>query len=376
MDTEDGNWFESESFWVEMFPFMFPETRFAAAVENVPKIASLTGVGAGSMLDLACGPGHYAIPLAQAGYRGDGRRPHAQFLLDAARERAARAGTDVESIEADMRNFARPTAFDLAISMGSHRSAISTTRRRIAACSRTVRTSLKPGGAFFCWITLARNCWPRRFQPTRFGIAPRRHALGVAPANGHRRLVAHRWRMDPARGGPCHDVPPPALALLGLARSAISSRASASPTFRSMDLWTGLRMARRRSGLWSSAQTSFLNRRLRRFGLAQGRFERRRAKTEPCQSPSTRPGVERAAKIGNRRPARLATVDRAAPATRSGSVRSPRRRRVASRKSRRLASSTTDRCADFVAVRAMSRPAPIPADDAGAVNAAPRPSVV
>ena len=97
-------------------------------------------------------------------------------------------------------------------------------------------------------------------------------------------------------------------------------------------------MARRHSGWLSSAQTSFLMADAP-IRVSPGPLRGRRAKTQPCQSPSTRPGVERAAKIGNRRPARLATVDRAAPATRSGSVRSPRRRRVASRESRPLASS-------------------------------------
>ena len=69
MDTEDGNWFESDSNWAATFPFMFPETSFAAAAENIPKIATLTGIAAGHVLDLACGPGRYAIPLCKPAMR-------------------------------------------------------------------------------------------------------------------------------------------------------------------------------------------------------------------------------------------------------------------------------------------------------------------
>ena len=102
MDSEDGNWFESESFWTAMFPFMFPETSFTAAADNVPKIAALTGVSGGNVLDLACGPGRYAIPLAQAGYVVTGV-DRTRFLLKIARERAGRAGANVEWVEQDMR---------------------------------------------------------------------------------------------------------------------------------------------------------------------------------------------------------------------------------------------------------------------------------
>ena len=117
MDSEDGNWFESESFWTAMFPCMFPETSFTAAADNVPKIAALAGVSSGNVLDLACGPGRYAIPLAQAGYVVTGV-DRTRFLLKIARERAGRAAANVEWVEQDMREFLRPAGRNTEIEGG------------------------------------------------------------------------------------------------------------------------------------------------------------------------------------------------------------------------------------------------------------------
>ena len=153
-----------------MFPFMFPETRLAAAVENVPKLASLTGVAGGTLLDLACGPGPYAIPLAQAGYRVTGV-DRTRFLLNAARERAARAsGQPVEWIEADMHNLAEQAAFDLAISMFTSFGYFDdpAENRRVLT---NVLASLKPGGVFLL-DHLGKELLAAKSQPTRSESLP------------------------------------------------------------------------------------------------------------------------------------------------------------------------------------------------------------
>jgi SAM-dependent methyltransferase len=116
MDADDGNWFESESLWARLFPYMFAEQQFAAAIENVPKIVALSGISGGALLDLACGPGRCAVPFAQAGFRVTGV-DRTRFLLDKARERVGNAGVSVELVEQDMREFVRPSTFDLAINV-------------------------------------------------------------------------------------------------------------------------------------------------------------------------------------------------------------------------------------------------------------------
>ena len=40
-------WFEDESFWRELYPYMFDENRFAQADEQVRKVLKLTGIRRG-----------------------------------------------------------------------------------------------------------------------------------------------------------------------------------------------------------------------------------------------------------------------------------------------------------------------------------------
>jgi hypothetical protein len=51
-----AEWLENEHFWVDLYPFLFPEKRFQAAVEEIEKIVALTGFQGNTVLDLCCGP--------------------------------------------------------------------------------------------------------------------------------------------------------------------------------------------------------------------------------------------------------------------------------------------------------------------------------
>ncbi len=109
-------WFESEDFWRDFYPYMFPPERFAAAKEEVSRIMALTQCSGGSLLDLCCGPGRHAVQFAQCGFRVTGvdRSP---FLLERAREHASEAGVSIEWIMEDMRRFVRPGTFDIACNL-------------------------------------------------------------------------------------------------------------------------------------------------------------------------------------------------------------------------------------------------------------------
>jgi len=109
-------WFESEDFWSDFYPYMFPAERFAAAKDDVARIVTLTQCSGGKVLDLCCGPGRHAVEFAQRGFQVTGvdRSP---WLLDRAREHAAQAGAAVEWVEEDMRRFVRPATFDLACNL-------------------------------------------------------------------------------------------------------------------------------------------------------------------------------------------------------------------------------------------------------------------
>ncbi|MGC9947700.1 MAG: class I SAM-dependent methyltransferase [Bryobacteraceae bacterium] len=137
-------WFENEEFWKTFYPYMFGDRQLAAAPGEVERVLALSGVAGGRVLDLCCGPGRHSLILARKGLAVTGvdRSP---FLLDKAR--ASTAGAGVELVEADMRDFVRPRAFDLALSLFTSFGYFDT-REEDLAVLRNVRTSLKTGGVF------------------------------------------------------------------------------------------------------------------------------------------------------------------------------------------------------------------------------------
>lgn len=109
-------WFENEDFWRELYPYMFPAERFAAAGEQTGQILELTRFSGRKVLDLCCGPGRHSIDFARRGLEVTGV-DSSRFLLDRARERANDAGVPVDWVLEDMRRFRRPAAFHLACSI-------------------------------------------------------------------------------------------------------------------------------------------------------------------------------------------------------------------------------------------------------------------
>ena len=109
-------WFENETFWSELYPYMFDEQRLAAADEQMRKIIKLTGVRRGTVLDLCCGPGRHSVALAKRKFQVTGV-DRTRFLLNKARQRAKSARVRVEFVRADMREFVRPASFNLVINL-------------------------------------------------------------------------------------------------------------------------------------------------------------------------------------------------------------------------------------------------------------------
>ena len=109
-------WFENESFWREMYPYMFDENRFAQAVEQVRKIMKLTGIRRGAVLDLCCGPGRHSVALTKRGFQVTGV-DRTRFLLNKARRHAKSARAHVEFVRADMRDFVRLDTYKLALNL-------------------------------------------------------------------------------------------------------------------------------------------------------------------------------------------------------------------------------------------------------------------
>jgi hypothetical protein len=55
--TRKKEWFDDDSFWRELYPFMFSEQRIDAADEQVADALALIKPSGKSVLDLCCGPG-------------------------------------------------------------------------------------------------------------------------------------------------------------------------------------------------------------------------------------------------------------------------------------------------------------------------------
>jgi SAM-dependent methyltransferase len=116
MADRKAEWFDQESFWVDLFPAMFPPARLEAAAEEAEKIVSLTAFQGTTVLDLCCGPGRHSVAMAKRGLRVTGV-DRSDFFLAKARDRALAEGVTVEWVQSDMRDFERPDSFELALSM-------------------------------------------------------------------------------------------------------------------------------------------------------------------------------------------------------------------------------------------------------------------
>ena len=138
------DWFADESFWAEIYPFEFPAPVVDAGVTQVDKAIALSGVRGGDALDLGCGPGRHAIPLARRGFRVTAVDLSA-FHLAKARERAEAAQVAVEFVQSDMRAFVRADAFDLAVSLFTSFGYFEDPADDLGVL-RHVHQSLRPGG--------------------------------------------------------------------------------------------------------------------------------------------------------------------------------------------------------------------------------------
>jgi len=163
------DWFADEGFWKRFYPVLFPEERFEAAQEQVDKILGLAQFNGSCILDLACGPGRHSVVLALRGFKVTGV-DLSPFLLGKARQRAELAGVGIEWVNDDMRNFRRPEAFDLALSMFTSFGYFENKEDDLKVL-RNIFDSLVNGGA--CLIDIVGKEWlAKHFLPTSSNELP------------------------------------------------------------------------------------------------------------------------------------------------------------------------------------------------------------
>ena len=155
-------WFEDESLWVETYPYMFSPARIAAAEEDIDPLLRLVGRKPQTILDLCCGPGRFAVPLARRGFRVTGV-DRTTFFLDKAKERAAAENVEISWVQEDMRTFVQPGAFDLALSMFTSFGYFDDKAEDLTVL-RNILKSLRPGGALVMDV-VGKERVARTFQP-------------------------------------------------------------------------------------------------------------------------------------------------------------------------------------------------------------------
>lgn len=138
------DWYTDEDFWRKFGPLMFGDEQFSDAAAQVPVLLARIGLEQGAVLDLGCGPGRHALPLARAGLEVTAVDT-SPYLLDDLRRRAGEAGLAPEIVRADMREFVRPDAFDAVVVMWTSFGYFAEEADHDRALSN-IAESLKPGG--------------------------------------------------------------------------------------------------------------------------------------------------------------------------------------------------------------------------------------
>ena len=156
-------WFDNDAFWRVLYPFLFSDERFAQADQQIAKVLALTKPHNKSVLDLCCGPGRCSIALARRGFSVTGV-DRTKYLLDKARAKARSARLKIEWVHQDMRDFVRPGAFALVISMFTSFGYFDDRREDELVLCNMFR-SLRRGGACLLEL-LGKEYLAKIFQPT------------------------------------------------------------------------------------------------------------------------------------------------------------------------------------------------------------------
>ena len=157
----DTEWFQSffgEDYF-EIYRDAFPPERTA---EEVDAIVSLLGLAPGArILDLACGHGRHAIPLANRGFEVVGFDLSEVFLAQA-RSDAEAQRAELRWVQGDMRELAFEGEFDAVINVFTSFGYFDDPQDDVRVLER-VCAVLKPGGCFLL-ETLHRDGLLGRFR--------------------------------------------------------------------------------------------------------------------------------------------------------------------------------------------------------------------
>ena len=161
-------WFENDQIWKDTFDFMFPRKRMEAGDSETKALLKLVDLPAGSVLDLACGPGRHAIPLSRRGFKVTGV-DISPFLLEKARGFAKENRQPVEFLNEDIRTFSRPNSFHSCVCLFS--SFVLENRADDLAVLRNVCDNLQNHGTFVLDV-LGKEILARIYTPESESTTP------------------------------------------------------------------------------------------------------------------------------------------------------------------------------------------------------------
>ena len=129
--------------YLRIYDFLTPE-RTQLEVDGIVKLLALPPGSA--ILDLCCGHGRHAVPLAKRGYRVKGQDLSAVFLQHAQAASEAQ-GTQLRLIQSDMRNIPFEKEFDAVINIFTAFGYLESEEEDQKVLQQ-VHKALKPGGLF------------------------------------------------------------------------------------------------------------------------------------------------------------------------------------------------------------------------------------
>ena len=177
-------WYESyfDEVYFQIYGPMLSDERTAREVEGIIKLLDLPQ--GSRILDLACGHGRHAVPLAERGYQITGQ-DLSEVFLDLARADARARGVTVRWVHGDMREIPFVDEFDAVINIFTAFGYFeSDTQDKLVL--HQVHKALRPGGHFLLDL-MHRDALVRRFQP--FDVSRRDDGLVVTEERHFDQLV-------------------------------------------------------------------------------------------------------------------------------------------------------------------------------------------
>ena len=202
------NWYTE--FFNEDYPKIYSERLSQDATERETAfVVRALGLREGDrVLDLACGHGRHAVALARRGMVVTGQDLNEDYL-QMARDGAAQAGVEIETVHSDMRDIPFTDEFDAVINMFTAFGYFDSEDEDLRVL-QAVANALKTSGKLLL-DTINREWVLVQLRPERLAYGRRRQHVPRAPGvrPGHRtepRHVQHRRADGTRRESPGHDV--------------------------------------------------------------------------------------------------------------------------------------------------------------------------